>query len=183
MFIVEYAILCNEKERLKKVEKIALFEEQLDEIEGQICITCNENRIGFVDESIPYEGEFLVTWLRRLNSGILHLDSNGYFAMLVPDSADVWLEFKLINKVVQVSKIKTTKKYKDTTMTNPIESTKIFWTDNIEKTQLFQEILKKTEAFIKEVYSVNKLLVESRGIKRLINIFQMAKDLLNRFVI
>ena len=68
-------------------------------------------------------------------------------------------------------------------MTNPIESTKIFWTDNIEKTQLFQEILKKTEAFIKEVYSVNKLLVESRGIKRLINIFQMTKDLLNRFVI
>lgn len=176
MFRLEYAILSNEKKRLKKVEKIATFEEQLDEIEGQICITCNENVIGFVDESIPYEGEFLVTWLWRLNSGILNLDSNGYFIMLVPDSSDVWLEFKLMNKVVKVSKIKTIKKYKDTTMTKPIESTKIFWSANIEKIELFQEILKKTEEFIQEVYSINKLLVESRVIKRLINIFQMAKD-------
>lgn len=176
MFRVEYAILSNEKKRLKQVEKITFFEEDLDEIEGQIYIACNENEIGFVDESIPYEGEFLVTWLWRLNSGILHLDNNGYFAMLIPDSADVWLEFELMNKVVRVSKIKTVKRYKDTTMTKPIESTKIFWSENIVKIELIQEILKKTEAFIQEVYSINKLLVESTEIKRLINTFQMAKD-------
>lgn len=176
MFRVEYAILSNEKNRLKQVEKIALFEEQLDEIEGQIYIMCNKNEIGFVDESIPYEGEFLVTWLRRLNSGILHLDSYGYFAMLIPDSADVWLEFKLMNKVVQVSEIETLKEYEDTIMTNFIENKKVFWSENIEKSELFKEVLEKTETFIQEVYSINKILVESRRIKRLINTFQMAKD-------
>lgn len=175
MFKVEYAILSNEKRRLKHIENIVLFEEQLDEIEGQIYIACNENEIGFVDESIPYEGEFLVTWLWRLNSGILHLDSNRYFAMLIPDSADVWLEFELINKAVRVSKIQTVKEYKDTIMTKPIETTKFFWTENIDKIELFQEVLKKTEVFIQEVYSINKLLVESRKIKMLINTFQRAK--------
>lgn len=175
MFRVEYAILSNEKERLKQVEEITLFEEELDEIEGQIYIACNDNEIGFVDESIPYEGEFLVTWLWQLNSGILRLDDNGYFAMLIPDSADVWLEFKSMNKVVRVSKIETVKQYKGTTMTKPIESTNIIWAENIVKIELVQEILKKTEAFIQEVYSINKLLVESTEIKRLINVFQMAK--------
>lgn len=176
MFRVEYAILSNEKNRLKQVEKIALFEEQLDEIEGQIYIMCNKNEIGFVDESIPYEGEFLVTWLRLLNSVILHLDSYGYFAMLIPDSADVWLEFKLMNKLVQVSEIKTLKEYEDTTMTKFIENKKVSWSEKIEKNELFQEVLEKTEAFIQEIYSINKILVESRRIKRLINTFQMAKD-------
>lgn len=176
MFRVEYTILSNEKNRLKQVEKIALFEEQLDEIEGQIYIMFNKNEIGFVDESIPYEGEFLVTWLRLLNSVILHLDSYEYFAMLIPDSADVWLEFKLINEVVQVSEIETLKEYEETTITKLIEDKKAFWSENIEKDELFQSVLEKTEAFIQEVYSINKILVESRGIKRLINTFQMAKD-------
>lgn len=176
MFRVEYAILSNEKNRLKQVEKIALFEEQLDEIEGQIYIMCNKNEIGFVDESISYEGEFLVTWLSLLNSVILHLDSYGYLAMLRPDSADVWLEFKVMNEVVQVSKIKTLKEYEDFIMTKFIENKKVFWTENIEKSELFQEVLEKTEAFIQEVYSINKILVESREIKRLINTFQLAKD-------
>ena len=69
-------LFCLMKKRLKQVEEITLFEEELDEIEGQIYIACNDNEIGFVDESIPYEGEFLVTWLWQLNSGILRLDDN-----------------------------------------------------------------------------------------------------------
>lgn len=176
MFRLEYAILSNEKKRLKRVRNIVLFENELDEVEGQIHIACNENEIGFVDKTIPYEGEYLVTWLYLLNTGIMHLDSKGYYAMLVPDSADVWLEFKLANKRVCVSEMQTMRDYKGFIMTSPIESTKTFWLNNIEKAELYQEILEKTEAFIREVYSINKLLVESRNIKRLINSYQMVKD-------
>lgn len=64
---------------------------------------------------------------------------------------------------------------KDCIMTIPIESTKTFWSDSIEKMELFQEILEKTETFIQDVYSINKLLVESRRLKILINTFQMSK--------
>lgn len=176
MLKLEYAILTNEKKRLKQVENILLFEKELDEVEGQIHIICNENEIGFVDETIPYEGEYLITWLYLLNTGIMHLDNTGYFAMLVPDSADVWLEFKLMDKKVCISEIQTTKEYKGFTTTSPIESIKIFWSDNIDKMELFQEVLQKTKAFIQEVYSINEILVESREMKRLINIYQMMKD-------
>lgn len=121
------------------MKKIALFEEQLDEIEGQIYIMCNKNEIGFVDESIPYEGEFLVTWLSLLNSGILHLDSYGYFAMLRPDSADVWLEFKLMNKVVQVSEIENLKEYENFIMTKFIENKKVFCQKILIKVSCFKK--------------------------------------------
>lgn len=176
MFKLEYAILTNEKERLKQVENISLFEKELDEIEGQIHITFNGKEIGFVDETIPYEGEYLVTWLYLLNIGIMHLNNTGYFAMLVPDSADVWLEFKLMNKKVCISEMQTTREYKGFTTTSPIERIKTFWSDNIDKMELFQEILQKTKVFIEEVYSINEILLESREMKRLINIYQMVKD-------
>lgn len=179
MFKLEYAVLFNEKKRLNKVENLTLFEKELDEVEGQIHIICNKNEIGFVDETIPYEGEYLVEWLRLLNTGILQLEEKGYFAMLVPDSADVWLEFKLLNKMVCISEVQTEENYKGFIMTSPIESTKTFWSDTIEKIELFQEILKKTEAFIQEVYSINKLIVGSKGMKRLIKIFQMSKYIAN----
>ena len=70
--------------------------------------------------------------------------------MLIPDSADVWLEFKSMNKVVRVSKIETVKQYKGTTMTKPIESTKIIWAENIVKIELVQEILKKQKHLSKK---------------------------------
>lgn len=179
MFKLEYAILSNEKNRLRRVENTALFEKESDEVEGQIHIICNKNEIGFVDETISYDGEYLVEWLHLLNTGILQLEDKGYFAMLIPDSADVWLEFKLLNKMVCISEEQTDEKYKGFTMTEPIKSTKIFWSDSIEKSELYQEILIKTEAFIQEVYSINKLIAGSRRMKRLINTFQMSKAIGN----
>ena len=178
MFRLEYGILSNERKRLMQVGNLALFEKELDEVEGQIHITCNQNEIGFVDETIPYEGEYLVTWLNALNKGILYLENNGYFAMLIPDSADVWLEFKLQREVVCISEVQVEKKYKEFTMLSPIESTKIFWSDRIEKEELFQEILKKTDNFLQDVYSINQLLVDSKGMKKLINSFEMSKAVL-----
>ena len=184
MFKLEYAILFNEKKRLNKVENLTLFEKELDEVEGQIHITCNKNEIGFVDETIPYEGEYLVEWLQLLNTGILQLEDKGYFVMLVPDSADVWLEFKLLNEMVCINEVQTEENYKEFIMTNNIEITKNFWSDKIKKVEFFQEILKKTEAFIQEVYSINKLIVGSKRMKRLIKIFQMSKDSIdNNFLI
>lgn len=183
MFKLEYAILANEKERLKQVKNIAYFEKELDEVEGQVHITCYKNEIGFVDETIPYEGEYLVEWLHLLNTGILQLEDKGYFAMLVPDSTDVWLEFKLLNKTVCISEVQTGENYKGFTMTTPIKSTKTFWSDNIEKLELFQEILIKTEEFIQEVSSINKLIVASRGMKKLINTFHLSKNVVNNILI
>ena len=57
--------------------------------------------------------------------------------MLIPDSTDVWLEFRLMDNMVQVSEMQTVKEYKEFIMTSPIESTKIFWSDSIEKMELF----------------------------------------------
>lgn len=85
-----------------------------------------------------------------LNTGILQLEEKGYFAMLVPDSADVWLEFKLLNKMVCISKVQTEENYKGFIMTSPIESKKTFWSNTIEKIELFQEILKKQKHLFKK---------------------------------
>lgn len=176
MFRLEYAILDNEKNRLKQVKKLSVFEKELDEVEGQIYVRINENEIGFVDKSIPYDGEYLIRWLYLLNTGIIQLGNTGYFAMLVPDSADVWLEFKLMNKNICISKMQTTREYKGFTTKIPIESIKTFWAEDIDKMELFQEVLKKTKEFIQEIYSINKILLKSKNMKRLIDIYQIAND-------
>jgi len=173
MFRLEYAILTNEKKRLKQANNLVVFEKELDEVEGQIHIVCNENEIGFVDKTIPYEGEYLITWLYLFNTAILHLNNTGYFAMLVPDSTDIWLEFKFVNKKVCVSEMQTFGEYVGYTTAIPLKNVKIIWTDIIDKIELFQEILQTTKVFIQEVYSINKILVESREMIRLIDSYHM----------
>ena len=75
MFCIEYEILDGEKNRLSSIKRIEEFESDFNTIVGQIHLVCNSEEIGFVDREIPYDGEFILTWLQRLNTVILGLQS------------------------------------------------------------------------------------------------------------
>lgn len=169
MFKISYEILDNERFRISKVNNINNFENDVNTIVGQIQLVFQENFIGFLDKEIPYEGEFLITWLRLLNESILYLDTHGFATMYEPDTDDIWLEFGENANQIRVSRIRAEKQEYVTSYIDSIPKNKVevFWHEDVSKDEFYDSILKVTALFIEDVLSMNKLMAESNEFKNL----------------
>ncbi len=175
MFLIEYDISDKEKERMRRINSIQEFEEQLDDIEGQISIECNKENIGFVNKDISYDGELLVTWFRQLNRVILYLRNNTYVAMIIPDSEDVWIEFEVVKNNLQIREVRAAKKHNEYIEITPLKKEKIFWSEDVGRKEVFHAIMQSTNRFIQEICLINKSLAESKNISTLRNIFNQVR--------
>lgn len=169
MFKISYEILDNERFRISKVNSINDFEMDVNTIVGQIQFLFQKNAIGFVDKEIPYEGEFLMTWLSLLNKAMLYLCTYGFATIYEPDTDDIWLEFEENANQIRVSRIIAEKQEY---ITSYIESTPkikvgVFWNEDVSKDEFYGSILKITDLFIKDVLSINKLIAESNEFNKL----------------
>ena len=181
MFCIEYQILDNEKKRLSNLKAIEEFESNFNTIVGQMQLVCNGEEIGFVDREIPYDGDFILTWLQRLNTVVIELQSNIFTAMSIPDSANIWLEFKKTDKIISVSEIRTKAEMhvQDFVTNIPQKREECFWTEHILIKEFIEEILMTTDRFIKEIVSINELLLTAKEVVELENLYHIAKESLH----
>lgn len=182
MFCIEYEILEHEKNRLSSFKGIEEFESDFNTIVGQIHLVCNSEEIGFVDREIPYDGEFILTWLQRLNTVILELQSNTFVTMSIPDSANIWLEFKKMDKMILVTQIraKAERHVQESVINIPQKREECCWTEHILIKEFNEKILMTTDRFIKEIVSINKLLLAAKEVIELENLYKKTKELLHR---
>lgn len=176
MFCIDYQILEEEKRRLSSIKNIKEFEMDFNNIEGQIQLTCNDKKIGFVNKEVSYAGELLITWFQKLNEVIIQLRTNEFVTMWIPDSADIWLEFLAIKKIIVVSQIKAeTEMHIKKTVTNiPKTNTDFFWSENISREEFLSTVLGSTNEFLRDIISLNELLGETKEVMKLENSYQKA---------
>jgi hypothetical protein len=169
MFLINYEILEEEEDRISKLNNLLEFESDVNTVMGQIQLIFNNTEEGFVDKDIPYSGEFLITWFKRLNDVLIQLKEYAFVAMKLPDSDNIWLEFKLNNEEVLISEIKAEKEiHLENFIVNlPKKRSEFFWCESISKDELFNTILDTTKNFMKDVLAINQLLAESKEFKEL----------------
>lgn len=174
MFCIEYEILEEEKARLSNVKEF-----ELDNIAGQMRLVFNDKEIGFVDKEIPYDGELLLTWFQKLNEVIIQLRASDFITMWLPDSTNIWLEFKSISKIILISKIRAeAENHIEKTITNvPKKREEIFWSESIEKENFLEEVFESTNKLIQESILLNRLLLESKELVELKNTYEEAKHI------
>lgn len=162
MFLINYEILEEEKNRILKFKNIMEFESDVNTIMGQIELIFNNRKEGFVDKDIPLSGEFLITWFKRLNDALIQLKISSFVAIEIPDSDSIWLEFKLDNEEVLISEIRAEKEMNiEKFIVNiPKKRRELFWCESISKDELFNTILNTTSNFIKDILAINELISE-----------------------
>ncbi|WP_291584083.1 hypothetical protein [Clostridium sp. UBA6640] len=182
MFLINYEILEDEKNRIFKLNNIMEFESDVNTVMGQIQLIFNNTKEGFVDKDIPFSGEFLITWFKRLNDALIQLKESSFVAIELSDSDSIWLEFKLNNEEVLISEIKAEKEmHIEKFIVNlPKRRSELFWCESISKDELFNTILDTTNNFMKDILAINQLLAESKEFKELEDKYIKAKNCLKQ---
>ena len=177
MFSINYEILEEEKNRILKLKDVMEFESDVNTIMGQIELIFNNRKEGFVDKDIPFSGEFLITWLKRLNDVLIQLKISQFVAMELPDSDSIWFEFQLDNEEVLISEIRSEKEIdiEEFIVNMPKKRREFFWCESISKEELFNTILNTTSNFIKDILEINELISESKEFKELEDKYIKAK--------
>ncbi|WP_432663380.1 hypothetical protein R9X47_22715 [Wukongibacter baidiensis] len=179
MFYINYLVLDDEKERLSSIKDFRDFENDMDTVVGQIQLSFTNNSIGFVDIDIPYDGEFIVTWLRLLNEAIIYIEKYNFATIYEPDTNNLWLEFYSYNERIKVTRTrvehqKIVPSHIEKSPQNHIET---LWNDNVSKRVFYDVILKVTSEFINEIKSLNPIVVNSRNLRKLIASHNKAVEL------
>ncbi|WP_379127247.1 hypothetical protein [Paenibacillus sp. sgz500958] len=169
MFQIEYEILDCEIKRISIVNDLYEFENDLNTIVGQIQLKFNGREEGFVDRDIPYEGEFLITWVQLLNEAIVYLKEYGFATIFKPDSDNIWFEFALHDNIVEVSKIRAEKQKLVPNMIEkvPHAQSEFFWSEFVTIEEFYETILTVSEKLLKHIGSINKLILDSRELIKL----------------
>lgn len=180
MFCINYEILENEKKSLSKIKSIEEFETNFGIIEGQIQLVCNDKEVGFVDKNIPYDGELLFTWFQKLNEVLVMLENNKSVMMWIPDSADLWIEFKKENARVTLSKVRVQSEgCVVKVITGLSKKEELFWEESILVEELVEGIFTATSQFMQELHSLNPLLGKIEEVVKLEKVFEKAKQIWN----
>ena len=180
MFKINWGILDEEKRRISQIKHIDEFENNLNTIVGQFRIDINNITEGFVDTDIPYDGEFIVTWLQLLNDAIQYISLYSFASIYEPDTDNVWMEFSLEKNIIQVSQIraeqqKYVEKFIEKTPRKPI---KYYWCDRILKNEFQSTVLCVTKDFIDYILELNEIMSQSKEIKLLEEKYYNAKGIM-----
>lgn len=178
MFCINYEIIEEEKKRLSNIKEFEI-ESELEPVEAQIHLIFNNEEIGFIDKEIPYDGELIIMWLEELNEVIIQLKTNKFATMWIPDSADIWLEFKMIDEIILVNQIRVKKEvHVEKIVDNmPKKQEELFWSESISREEFFRGIFVTTSRFIQDISLLNELLLKSKRIIKLENTLKKAKQI------
>ncbi|MCT4543791.1 MAG: hypothetical protein N4A63_09630 [Vallitalea sp.] len=179
MFLINYGILEDEKNRISRINQISEFEDDVNTIMGEIQLIFNNTVEGFVDVEIPYSGEFLIIWFKRLNDALINLNHGSFVTIKIPDSDNIWLEFEMKDDEVLVSQIKAkNQKYiRDFIEDSPRERSEFIWSERISKVELYETIIDSTSILIGDILSINELISEYCELKELEAKYMKSKGL------
>ena len=181
MFQINYVILDEEKKRLSMVKSIKDFEEEIDTIMGQMELIFNKQTFGFIVEDLVDCDEFLLIWLELLNEVLIQLHSSPFVTMISFDDDNLWFEFECVGDLLRVNHIRTEDARKEHITKNvtviPYKRKECLWSEEISKEEFIREVLTVTDRFIKEVISINEIVVETREFRGINDRYQKAKQI------
>ncbi|HDK7166227.1 TPA: hypothetical protein PTV44_000030 [Clostridium botulinum] len=178
IFTLKFLILNSTKEELSNINDIEEFEREFGTVEGQIQLNFNDIEEGVIDEELIFISELIISWFKRLNQVLLSIKSNKYVAMNIPESDNIWYEFRNEGKYLIVSKVKSIKTNNicDFVVIKPIKKDISFWKGiKIKKTIFKNEILKATQNLIDEIILINDKLKETLEVKELTDLYNNLK--------
>lgn len=180
IFTLKFLILNSTKEELSNINDVEEFERELGIIEGQIQLNFNDIQEGVIDEELIFVSELIISWFKRLNQVLLCIKSSNYVAMNVPESDNIWYEFRDEDEYLIVSKVKGVKTNSicDFVVMKPIKKDISLWKGiKIQKTIFKNEILKATQNLIDEIVLINGKLKETLEVKELINLYKKVQKI------
>ncbi|EJO5347966.1 hypothetical protein NRP93_002065 [Clostridium botulinum] len=180
IFTLKFLILNSMKEKLSNINDIEEFEREFGTIEGQIQLNFNDIEEGVIDEELIFISELIISWFKRLNQVLLSIESSDYVAMNVPESDNIWYEFRDEDEYLIVSKVKSVKTNNicDFVVIKPIKKDISFWKGiRIQKRIFKNEILKATQNLIDEIVLINGELRETLEVKELTNLYKKVQKI------
>lgn len=177
MFLIKYEILDDERQMLREINSLEEIESELFNVRGQLELTFNNSKDGFVDNEIPYSGEPLITWFSRLNEVLFQLMENSFIEMELPASYDMWYEFKIENEDVLVSEVRVEDEdyIEEFIVSTPKKQNEVLWEECISKDELYCRVLDVTNNFIKDILMINGLFSQTNEVKQLKELYLKVK--------
>lgn len=158
MFKLLYRIVENSVEDLRGVSS-SVFEAELGDIDGQIQISFDEHKFGYVTEEVPFANERLLLWFGLLLDVLTTLNETKYALMRYLGSHDVCIEFVEKGERVEISELKITTVKGPTPYilkSRPLQIKQICWTGiSVLKRDLVHEITSQSRNLINDLYRIN----------------------------
>lgn len=166
MFTINYNISDEYKHLLSTIHHES-FETDYGDIEGQFELIFNGYHQGYIDDSIPYGYELLISWFKILNDSSIKLCDNDYVAFSILETDEYWIQMETIGDFINIKKMKDTISKRDVTELIVTSRFKEFiewdWQGiTIPKTAFITEVKKKTKLFLHEVTQINRNLLKSK---------------------
>ena len=173
MFTLEFKILWEEEKELKEYS-VEEFDKECGQIEGQIELHFGEYKWGYIvnDEGLTdFPGELLDWWFDQLNECCNILKTGDYACFYLPDTADYWLEMRVVDDDIHVQLselVKRTKNENGYVYDKPLKGFQYDrWKDTvIKKSEFINVVEASTTRFVEEIRKLNPELLKSKSLGR-----------------
>lgn len=147
------------------------FDQAKQDIDGIMELDFNGSTYGMFFDEYPFGNERLIRWFVDLLTVAQMLSINSYVAYRIPDSANLWLEFKAHGEELLVSLVEDTDRevVLDLFITEPLEEFKYStWSGvSINLESFVEEILRNTRLFLDFISELNAKLLKSENVARI----------------
>ncbi|MEK4363085.1 hypothetical protein MKX68_11530 [Paenibacillus sp. FSL M8-0212] len=147
------------------------FDLTKQDIEGIIELDFNGSKYGMFFDDCPFGNERLIRWFVDLLTIVQKIRIHQYVAYRIPDSANLWLEFKQQGVELQVSLVEDVDRevILDLFITERLEEFRYStWNDvNVSVASFTDEIMKNAHKFLDFVTELNPDILQSTSIQLL----------------
>lgn len=167
MFTISFKAIDNFDEIKQMSAK--QFDLTKQDFEGIIELDFNGSEYGMFLDDCPFGNERLIRWFVDLLTIVQKIRIHQYVAYRIPDSANLWLEFKQQGVELQVSLVEGIDRevILDLFITEPNEQFRYSnWKDiNVSSASFTDEIMKSAHQFLDFVTELNPDLLQSTSIQ------------------
>ncbi|WP_426333781.1 hypothetical protein ACN9MH_29000 [Paenibacillus silvae] len=147
------------------------FDQVKQDIDGMIELDFNGSKYGMFFDDCPFGNERLIRWFVDLLTVAQMVKVNDYVAYRIPDSANLWLEFRAHGEELQVSLVEDTDRevILDLFITEPFEEFRYStWSGvTIDLHTFVEEIIRNTHHFQDFISNLNAKLLKSENVTRM----------------
>ncbi|WFA84206.1 hypothetical protein [Paenibacillus amylolyticus] len=167
MFTISFKAIDNFDEIKQMSAK--KFDLTKQDFEGSIELDFNGSKYGMFFDDCPFGNERIIRWFVDLLTIVQKIRIHQYVAYRIPDSANLWLEFKQQGVELQVSLVEDINRevILDLFITEPLEEFRYStWKDiNVSSASFTDEIMSNAHQFLDFVTELNPDLLQSTSIQ------------------
>ncbi len=169
MFMISFKAI-DDLDALKQMSA-EQFDQAKQDIDGMMELDFKGSTYGMFFDDCPFGNERLIRWFGDLLTVAQMVGVNPYVAYRIPDSANLWLEFKAHGEELLVSLVEDTDRevILDLFITEPLEEFKYStWSGvSIDLKSVVKEIIRNTHLFLDFISEVNTKLLKSENVARM----------------